>query len=152
MSRRTRPAESRSNSNMVPVRDTNKEINAADIEHVSALAVGGLMLFRGYRTPGVLGALYKVAGLGMLYRGQKGYRRLYQACGLCLAETPTGVGRWNARVESQIVIDRSRGELYRIWRNLSTLPVFMQHLIAKINAAAGYLFQRFDQFLLSYIL
>ncbi len=115
---------------MVPIRDTNKEINAADIEHIGALVSGSLMMMKGFRTRGAVGTLYKLAGLGMIYRGQKGYRRLYDAFGLCLADKPTGVGKQNAKVDCSVVIDRPREELYRIWRNLPNLPVFMNHLIS----------------------
>jgi len=115
---------------MVPIRDTNKEINAADIEHIGALVSGGLMVVKGFRRGGPVGLFYKVAGLGMIYRGQQGYRRLYSAFGLCLKDKPTGVGRQNAKVDCSIVIDRPREELFRIWRNLENLPVFMNHLIS----------------------
>lgn len=115
---------------MVPIRDTNKEINAADIEHIGALVSGGLMVMKGFRRGGPVGLLYKAAGLGLLYRGQKGYRRLYSAMGLCLKDEPTGVGKQNAKVDCSIVIDRPREELFRIWRNLENLPVFMNHLIS----------------------
>lgn len=115
---------------MVPVRDTNKEINAADLEHLGALFTGGLFLLKGFRRGGVPGALFKLAGVGLIYRGQQGYRRLYDALGIELPARPTGVGKQNVRVESEIVIDRPREELYRIWRNLQNLPIFMQHLIS----------------------
>lgn len=115
---------------MVPVRDTNKEINAADIEHIGSLATGGLLMLTGLRKGGVIGALYKVAGIALVYRGQQGYRRLYDALGIELAAKPTGVGKQNVRVESSIVVDRPREELYRIWRNLKNLPVFMLHLVS----------------------
>jgi len=115
---------------MVPVREKTKEINAADIEHIGSLLTGGLLLFKGFRRGGVFGTLYKVAGLGLLYRGQQGYRRLYDALGIPLESAPTGVGKFNVRVESEVVVQRSRDEVYRIWRNLENLPIFMDHLLS----------------------
>ncbi len=106
------------------------EINVADIEHVAALLTGGILIASGYRRRGVGGTLMKMAGLGMLYRGQKGYAPVYRALGLHLAETPTGIGRQNATAVAQIRIHRSPSDLYRIWRNFENLAVIMDHLIS----------------------
>lgn len=115
---------------MLPVRENTREINAADLEHLGALAAGSLMLVAGWRRGGLLGTLYKLGGVALVYRGQKGYRKLYDLLGIPLPAEPTGVGKFNVRVDSQIVVDRPREELYRIWRNLENLPVFMDHLIS----------------------
>ncbi|CAN5559853.1 SRPBCC family protein [soil metagenome] len=115
---------------MVPVRSKTKEINAADVEHVAALASGAAMLLLGFRRGGLGGTLMKLAGLGLVYRGQDGYRKLYDAIGVPLPKRVTGVGKQNVRVEAEVIVDRPRGELYRIWRNLENLPVFMQHLLS----------------------
>jgi uncharacterized membrane protein len=115
---------------MVPVRTKTKELNAADVEHVAALASGAAMMLLGFRRGGLKGALMKVGGLALLYRGQQGYRRLYEAVGLELPAAPTGVGKKNVRVDASIMINRPRRELYRIWRNLENLPVFMEHLLS----------------------
>lgn len=117
-------------SDMIPVRERSTEVNATDIEHLGTLVVGGLMLLTGWRKGGVLGSLYKVGGVALIYRGQKGYRRLYDLLGIPLATTPTGVGRYNIRVDAEVVVNRPREELYRIWRHLENLPIFMQHLIS----------------------
>ncbi|AIE86885.1 SRPBCC family protein [Fimbriimonas ginsengisoli] len=115
---------------MVPVRENAKEVNAADIEHIGALASGTLLLLNGFRRGGIAGAVYKIAGLGLIYRGQQGYRRLYQLLGIEMPARPTGVGKQNVRVDSEILVNRPRQELYRIWRNLENLPVFMDHLLS----------------------
>ena len=115
---------------MISVRDKGKEVNATDVEHIAALVTGGLMLASGFRRGGPIGSLFKLGGLALLYRGQQGYRRLYEAIGIALPAEPTGVGRQNVRVESEIVIDKPRDEIYRIWRNFENLPVFMDHLIS----------------------
>ncbi|HSI71984.1 MAG TPA: SRPBCC family protein [Fimbriimonas sp.] len=115
---------------MVPVRTKTKEINAADVEHVAALAFGASLMLLGLKRGGVKGALMKVGGLALVYRGQQGYRKLYDAIGIPLRQTPTGVGKKNVRVDASIVVERPREELYRIWRNLENLPVFMEHLLS----------------------
>jgi uncharacterized membrane protein len=113
---------------MVPVRNREREINAADVEHITALASGVAMMLVGFRAGGLKGALLKLGGLALLYRGQHGYRRLYEAVGVPLPQVPTGVGRKNVRVDATIDVRRPRNELYHIWRNLENLPVFMEHL------------------------
>jgi uncharacterized membrane protein len=115
---------------MAAIREKSKEINAADVEHLGALLVGGVLLAKGLHRKGPIGALLGLAGMGMLYRGQQGYRRLYDLIGVALPRCPTGVGRNNVRVEARIVINRPRSEVYRIWRHLSNLPVFMDHLLS----------------------
>jgi uncharacterized membrane protein len=115
---------------MVPVRSKTKEINASDVEHVAALASGAAFMLLGLKRGGLKGALMKVAGLALVYRGQQGYRKLYDALGVTMPASPTGVGKQNVRVDASIVVDRPRAELYRIWRNLENLPVFMEHLLS----------------------
>jgi uncharacterized membrane protein len=106
------------------------EINAADVEHIAALTAGALLLITGLRKGGAAGLLFKLAGAGLVFRGQQGYRRLYDLLGLELPMNGTGAGLHHTRVEAAVVIDRSPEELYRIWRNLENLPIFMNHLIA----------------------
>lgn len=77
-----------------------------------------------------MGSVLKLSGLALIYRGQQGYRRLYEAFGIKLPETVTGAGKTSLRVQSSIIVARPAAELYRIWRNLSNLPVFMDHLLS----------------------
>lgn len=108
---------------------TRTPIDAADVEHIASLATGGILFLTGHRKGGFGGLLFKAAGLALLYRGQQGYRRLYNAVGLDVSDRPSGVGRQNVRVEAEISVKKPREELYRIWRNLENLPVFMDHLV-----------------------
>jgi uncharacterized membrane protein len=115
---------------MIAVREKRKEINVSDVEHIAALSMGGVLFLAGLRKGGLVGSVLKISGFAMIYRGQQGYRPLYNALGLKFPATQTGLGRYNMRVESSIVIGRPKQELYRIWRNLSNLPVFMDHLLS----------------------
>ncbi len=115
---------------MVPIRSKTKEVNASDIEHIAALLGGAFCLISGLRRGGLVGTVLKLGGLGLLYRGQNGYRKLYDAIGVSLPQNPTGVGKFNVRVDSNIHVARPRAEIYRIWRNLENLPVFMEHLLS----------------------
>jgi uncharacterized membrane protein len=115
---------------MMSVRDKGKEINVADLEHMSALVSGSLMLLGGFRKRGPLGGLMKIGGLAMIYRGQQGYTRLHRMLGITMRDVASGIGKYNVRVEAAIDIERPASELYRIWRNLENLPVFMDHLVS----------------------
>jgi uncharacterized membrane protein len=108
---------------------TRTPIDAADVEHIATLVSGGLLFLTGHRKGGFAGLLFKAGGIALLLRGQQGYRRLYNALGINVMEKPTGVGKQNVRVETEITVRRPREELYRIWRNLENLPVFMDHLV-----------------------
>jgi uncharacterized membrane protein len=112
---------------------TRTPIDASDVEHIATLTTGGLLFLTGARKGGFAGMLFKVAGVGLMFRGQQGYRRLYNALGLQLAEKPTGVGKQNVRAEAEVVVRRPREELYRIWRNVENLPVFMDHLVTVVE-------------------
>ncbi|HTQ08849.1 MAG TPA: SRPBCC family protein [Fimbriimonadaceae bacterium] len=112
---------------------TRPPVDAADVEHMAALVTGGLLFVAGRRRGGVLGFLFAAAGVGLIFRGQQGYRRLYDALGIRLAETSTGAKLPDVRVEAEVVVRRPREELYRIWRNLENLPVFMDHLVAVVE-------------------
>jgi uncharacterized membrane protein len=115
---------------MVPIRQKSSQINVADVEHIAALAAGGLLVLKGLRHRGMLGPACSLLGLALLFRGQQGYRRLYELFGIDLPATPTGVGQRSIRLEAAIDVDRPRQEVYRIWRNLGNLPVFMDHLLS----------------------
>lgn len=114
----------------LPVRQNAREVNASDVEHIGALALGGVLLLKGLFKGGPLGLIYKAGGAALLYRGAQGYRPLYDALGVEMPKGPSGVGKVNARVEHDIVVKRPREELYRIWRNLSNLPVFLENLVS----------------------
>lgn len=106
-----------------------KRLNAADVEHIGAMVAGALLYAIGASNKGLKGRLFKYAGGGLVVRGAQGYKRLYKVLGLNMAEKPSGIGRQNIRVETSIVVDRPVSEVYRIWRNLENLPVFMEHLL-----------------------
>ena len=114
----------------LPVRQQAREVNASDVEHIGALAIGGVLLLKGLFKGGPLGFIYKAGGAALLYRGAQGYRPLYDALGVEMPKGATGVGKKNERVEHEVVVNRPPAELYRIWRNLSNLPVFMENLVS----------------------
>lgn len=112
---------------------TRVPIDAADIEHIAALTTGGLLFLTGIRKGGFLGFLFRVGGAALIWRGQHGYRRLSNALGVPMPDTLTGTTRHAPRIDASVTIDRPRQELYRIWRHLENLPVFMTHLVKVVE-------------------
>lgn len=115
---------------MIEGEGPRREVNAADVEHAGTLICGGLLMLSGLRKGGILGTAMKLAGVALVYRGQNGYARLYRMLGLEMPQVLTGVGKQNLKVDAEVVVARPASELYRIWRNLENLPVFMENLVA----------------------
>jgi uncharacterized membrane protein len=89
-----------------------------------ALAAGGLLLLgNGIRR----GSLLKmVIGGYLAYRGiagTKSFDELYQ-----WTSEKIGQGK-SLNIRTSMVVNKPREEVYRAWRNLSNLPLFMDHLI-----------------------
>lgn len=99
--------------------------NVGTVERTISMILGGLMVARGLRHPvSNLGSL--LAGGELLRRGATGHCLLYSAAGISTVET-TQVGNqtlpYNVgiRVDRAIVINRSREDIYRFWKDLTTL-------------------------------
>lgn len=104
---------------------TKRGQNVGSVERTISMILGGLMVARGLRHPGSnLGSL--LAGGELLRRGATGHCLLYSAAGITTLETPQ-VGNqtlpYNVgiRVDRAIVINRSREDIYRFWKDLATL-------------------------------
>lgn len=105
-----------------------RKIDAMDVEHIGSLVIGGLVFLKGLTTGGPLGAIYKLGGVGLIYRGQQGYGRLHRALGRNVEDRPSGVGKQNVKVEHSIIVKRSPMDLYKVWRHFENLPIFMSYL------------------------
>jgi uncharacterized membrane protein len=108
--------------------------NVAQIERWASLAAGAALIsaaVRYRRAPSLLLGL--VAG-ELFYRAATGYCPIYGALGLRTAGPETrnrnasvAYGR-GVRVEQSVTIARPAMDLYSYWRQLDTLPQFMQHV------------------------
>ena len=106
-------------------------VNLSQSERVASLVGGGTLVAYGLgkRSWGGLG-LATIGGL-LAYRGATGHCDVYQALG-----ANTGRGRrghnvsvpyeTGTRVDAAVVVNISRTDAYRFWRNLENLPKFMQ--------------------------
>lgn len=99
---------------------------------VSALAGAGLALW-GLKRGGLSGMLGLAAGAGLAARGVSGHCPWYASMtenrggrrqGMRQGQ---GMGRKSA-VTRSITVDRPKDEVYRLWRDFSNLPRFMEHI------------------------
>jgi uncharacterized membrane protein len=116
------------------------ERNVSSTERLVSLGLGTCLTVFGL-TGRRTSPLAVAAGGFLLYRGLAGNCPLYQALGVGTdgpsgdeAVIPAGEG---VKVERTVTVNRSPGEVYRHWRNLSRLPSFMEHLKEVRETGAG---------------
>jgi len=102
-------------------------VNVGQTERLISTALGAFLLSNGvgnlFRHP--LGGLVKTAlGGFLLYRGASGNCPLYSAMG-----KTAGVERTDAiNIRTNLIVNKPKDEVYRFWRKLENLPLFMKHL------------------------
>lgn len=100
-------------------------INQSEAERVASVILGGLMVvsaFAGMRKKPLRKLIRLVVGSALIYRGATGHCKVY--------ETLNINGRKSAAVNirTQVIVNKPREEVYKMWRNLSNLPLFMTHI------------------------
>lgn len=96
--------------------------NTKNLDRIALIAGGLILLGNGIRR----GSFFRTAlGGYMAYRGVAGERSFSELCDWTHENITTGKAL-NMRVS--MVINKPRHEVYSAWRNLSNLPIFMQHL------------------------
>ncbi|HJT22541.1 MAG TPA: SRPBCC family protein [Nitrospira sp.] len=110
--------------------------NVGDIQRLIS-AVAGIGLFAtALSRRSWTGALFMLAGAGLLYRGASGYCPALGALGIDTAagHSTDRLGRRKVKsgratkIRRTIEIKRPPEELYRFWRSLDNLPRIMSHL------------------------
>lgn len=110
--------------------------NVGAIERWISGGLAGMLLVAAVRRRDVLGAGAGAGAAVLLYRSVTGYCPAYALLGVdsaarkrsyynASASVPYGTG---VRVESSIAVARPSQELYEFWRQLRTLPQFMEHV------------------------
>jgi uncharacterized membrane protein len=102
-------------------------VNVGQTERLFSTAMGAFLLSSGlgniFRHP-VNGLLKTGIGAFLLYRGTSGNCPLYSAMG-----KQSGVERTDAiNIRTNLIVNKSKDEVYRFWRKLENLPLFMKHL------------------------
>jgi uncharacterized membrane protein len=104
-------------------------VNVGQTERLFSTAMGAFLLSSGignlFRHP-VNGLLKTAIGGFLLYRGASGNCPLYSAMG-----KQAGVERTDAiNIRTNLIVNKPKDEVYRFWRRLENLPLFMKHLAA----------------------
>lgn len=101
---------------------TQKNNYSGNLDRIAMVAGGLLLLGNGIRK----GSFFRsLMGGYIAYRGIAGNKTFAELCQWTNEQIASGKAL-NIRVS--MVINRPRSEVYRAWRNLSNLPIFMEHL------------------------
>jgi uncharacterized membrane protein len=115
--------------------------NVGKVERAASLMAGALLVTRGIQNKSWIGTGAALLGIACLRRGVTGFCYTYQALGIDTNEAspgrnvsvPSGKG---IRIDETVTINRPRDEVYRFWRDLSNLALFMEH-VESVSATAG---------------
>jgi uncharacterized membrane protein len=114
------------------------ETNVAEVERWAS-SLGGAALtayaVKQLKDRSPVGVPLAAAATALIYRGATGHCPIYAAARINTAAGPADArvalsGRRGINVEEVVTINRSPAELYRFWRNVEQLPLFMQHVLA----------------------
>jgi len=116
--------------------------NISEVERWTSLIGGGLLAASAFRRNSKKHGLMLMAAGELLRRGLTGYCYLYGALGFRTA--PRGQGapttslpyELGIRAEAAVTVDQPRETVYRFWRSLEKLPLFMKHLESVIETDA----------------
>lgn len=100
-------------------------VNSGRGERIADLVMGGALVGVGLWRRSVLGGVLAATGGWLLYAGVTGRFSPYAALGLVRARRSSMQG---LVVERSITIGKPRDELYRFWRDVANLPMFLSHL------------------------
>jgi uncharacterized membrane protein len=102
-------------------------VNVGKLERVVSILAGTALLIKGFKkdADGNKFNIPLAAGGGyLLYRGATGHCNVYGLAGK--KKLPDTVK--NINIHHKITVNRARPEVYAFWRELSNLPLFMEHL------------------------
>lgn len=99
-----------------------RHVNVSTVERIAMVAAGSYLLYKALAGK-KKNIPQSVAGGTMLIRGISGYCPLYDA-----VEKSGKLQGSDVNLHMSISVDRPVDEVYRFWRNLENLPLFMKHL------------------------
>lgn len=107
--------------------------NVNATERWASLIGGGVLAVAGLKAGSGRGKAMMIAGSCLLIRGITGRSYLYQLLGIRSASPGQGRGisvpyELGLRAGAAVTINKTRGEMYAFWRELTHLPLFMRHL------------------------
>lgn len=101
--------------------------NVSNFERGLSLGVGALLVysaFKNFRKTPVRAIFRSGMGAAMIIRGASGNCPIYNSLHI------DGTKATSVNMRTTFVVNRPRNEVYAAWRNLSTLPRFMKHLVS----------------------
>ncbi|MCY7421606.1 MAG: DUF2892 domain-containing protein [Chitinophagaceae bacterium] len=99
-------------------------VNVNSWERVASVAVGALLAIDGLRNKNKSGLIKAAAGGYLMFRGASGHCPVYSVAGKHHLPDPAK----NINIRTTLYVNRPSKEVYNFWRNLSNLPLFMQHI------------------------
>jgi uncharacterized membrane protein len=95
---------------------THKEVNVSTTERILTVIAGSYVLYNAFRNEESI--FKKIAAAYTIYRGASGHCPVYAMMH----------DNMNVNIRTSLIINRPVSEIYHFWRNLSNLPLFMEHL------------------------
>lgn len=100
-------------------------------ERVGSIAGGAALVIAGLAQRSIGGLLLALVGGAFVHRGSTGHCAMYEKLGVDTSEEPgeSGVpGNKGINVTKTVMVDRPPSEVYRYWRKLANLSLFMDHV------------------------
>lgn len=112
------------------VRPASDRLNVHPLERLLSVGIGACLFQSGWRDTGVGGCLKMILGASLTVRGLRGHCPLYEAFDIDTRAWPEGAAQVQGWQEAHcsLVIARPPSELYKRWRNLSSLPDILSHV------------------------
>jgi uncharacterized membrane protein len=100
-------------------------VNVGKAERIASIIAGTLLVYKGIKDQQSKYALpIMITGGLMVFRGATGHSEVYSLAGK--KKLPDTVK--NINIITKMTVNRPRNEVYAFWRQLSNLPLFMEHL------------------------
>src|SRR4051812_14987171 len=108
-------------------------INITPAERVVSAIGGGFLAVTGFASRSGKGLALAAIGGALIRQAITGHSYVYELLGVRTAPVGQGANisvpyELGVRVDPSIVVNRSRPEVFKFWRNLSNLPRFMENL------------------------
>ena len=100
-------------------------VNVSKMDRLASIVAGSLLIFKGFKDQEAKTSIPFIIGGGyLMFRGATGHCVAYSAAGK--NKLPDTVK--NINIITKFTVNKPRNEVYNFWRQLSNLPLFMQHL------------------------
>jgi uncharacterized membrane protein len=105
------------------------DVNVTMAERVLSVFTGSALLLYGLRNRGLKGTGVAALGGGLVARGVTGHCQMYSTLGISTASEEERLSASRAiRVEKTLTVNAPAETLYRFWRDIENLPLFMPHI------------------------